>query len=74
MKLWSLTTSSPSGLARRAERAERDGWAGIGVTDSQNLAGDAWVAASVDTDIPTPRFVMDPVEPAISGTRRLTSA
>ncbi|MCR9097005.1 MAG: LLM class flavin-dependent oxidoreductase [bacterium] len=47
MKLWSLTTSSPRGLARRAERAERDGWAGLGVTDSQNLAGDAWVALAL---------------------------
>jgi hypothetical protein len=32
------------------------------------------VAALVDTDMPTPRFVMDPVEPAISGTKRLTAA
>ena len=47
MKLWCLTTSSPRGLARRAERAERAGWAGIGVTDSQNLAGDAWVALAL---------------------------
>ena len=44
MKLWTIQTSSPRSAARRAEKAEADGWAGVGVTDSQNLAGDAWVA------------------------------
>ena len=44
MKLWTLVTSSPRSAARRAEEAERAGWHGLGVTDSQNLAGDAWVA------------------------------
>lgn len=44
MRLWTLQTSIPSSAARRAARAEADGWDGIGVTDSQNLAGDAWVA------------------------------
>lgn len=28
----------------RAERAEAEGWHGIGVTDAQKLAGDAWIA------------------------------
>jgi len=44
VKLWTIQTSSPRSAARRAEKAEADGWAGVGVTDSQNLAGDAWVA------------------------------
>jgi 5,10-methylenetetrahydromethanopterin reductase len=44
MKLWTLQTSAPGSAARRAAAAEADGWSGIGVTDSQNLAGDAWVA------------------------------
>ncbi len=44
MKLWTLTTSSARAAAGRAAIAERAGWDGIGVTDSQNLAGDAWVA------------------------------
>lgn len=44
MKLWTLQTSSPRSAARRAAAAEASGWDGIGVTDSQNLAGDAWVA------------------------------
>ena len=44
MKLWTIMTSSPRSAARRAERAEQEGWHGLGVTDSQNLAGDAWVA------------------------------
>lgn len=32
------------------------------------------IACRVDTDLPTPRFVMDPVLPAIKGTRRLSAA
>ena len=44
MKLWTLVTSSPRTAARRAQQAEAAGWHGVGVTDSQNLAGDAWVA------------------------------
>lgn len=44
MKLWSLVTSSPRRASQFAERHEADGWDGLGVTDSQNLAGDAWVA------------------------------
>jgi 5,10-methylenetetrahydromethanopterin reductase len=44
MKLWTLTTAAPRAAAGRAELAERAGWHGIGVTDSQNLSGDAWVA------------------------------
>lgn len=44
MKLWTLQTSSPRSAVRRAQRAEESGWHGIGVTDSQNLAGDPWVA------------------------------
>ena len=44
MKLWTIQTSSPRSAARRAEQAEAAGWGGVGVTDSQNLAGDAWVA------------------------------
>jgi 5,10-methylenetetrahydromethanopterin reductase len=44
MKLWTLTTAAPRSAAGRAAIAERAGWHGIGVTDSQNLSGDAWVA------------------------------
>lgn len=44
LELWSLQTSSPRSAARRAASLEAAGWRGVGVTDSQNLAGDAWVA------------------------------
>ncbi len=47
MKLWKLTTSFPRAARSQAAKAEADGWHGIGVTDSQNLAGDAWVALAV---------------------------
>ena len=42
--LWTLATSFPEQAAQSAERAESLGWQGIGVVDSQNLAGDAYVA------------------------------
>jgi 5,10-methylenetetrahydromethanopterin reductase len=44
MKLWQLVASFAQAARPQAERAEADGWHGIGVTDSQNLAGDAWIA------------------------------
>ncbi len=44
MKLWQLVASFPQIAKDQAERAEAAGWHGIGVTDSQNLAGDAWIA------------------------------
>ena len=44
MKFWKLIPSFAQVAKVQAERAEADGWHGIGVTDSQNLAGDAWVA------------------------------
>ncbi len=39
MELWTLTHSSPDGMQKRAERAERAGWVGLCVVDSQCLAG-----------------------------------
>jgi len=44
MKLWKLVASFAQIARPQAERAEAAGWHGIGVTDSQNLAGDAWIA------------------------------
>lgn len=44
LKLWTLGVSSPRSAARKAERAEQAGWAGITVVDSQNLDGDSYVA------------------------------
>lgn len=72
MKLWTLVTSSARSAPRRAEAAEAAGWHGIGVTDSQNLAGDAWVAltamASATDDIELGTCVTNPVtrHPAVT--------
>lgn len=38
---------APSALARMAERAERKGWAGLSLVDSQNLAGDVYVGLAM---------------------------
>jgi 5,10-methylenetetrahydromethanopterin reductase len=47
LQLWNLTHSSPDGIQKRAERAERAGWAGLCVVDSQCLAGDSYVALTL---------------------------
>lgn len=44
MQLWAVQTSSARSVTRRAASLEAAGWDGMGVTDSQSLAGDAWVA------------------------------
>jgi 5,10-methylenetetrahydromethanopterin reductase len=44
MEFWRNVTSSPRHAIRFATEAEANGWDGIGVVDSQNLAGDCWVA------------------------------
>lgn len=44
MEFWRNVTSSPRHAVRFATEAEANGWDGIGVVDSQNLAGDCWVA------------------------------
>jgi 5,10-methylenetetrahydromethanopterin reductase len=46
-QLWTLTTSSTRRIARAARRAEKAGWYGLAVVDSQNLSGDAYVALSL---------------------------
>ena len=47
MQLWTLTHSSPDGMDKRARRAEKAGWAGLCVVDSQCLAPDSYVALTV---------------------------
>ena len=47
MELWTLTTSSGRSIAAAAERAETAGWQGLAVVDSQNLAGDSYVALTI---------------------------
>jgi len=70
--MWTLVTSSARSAPERAERAEQEGWDGVGVTDSQSLAGDAWVAltaaAARTTAIKLGTAVTNPVtrHPAIT--------
>jgi 5,10-methylenetetrahydromethanopterin reductase len=47
LELFSLGASSARSIAASASRAEAAGWHGLAVVDSQNLAGDAWVALSI---------------------------
>lgn len=43
-EIWSIVSSSSAQIVRWARQAEESGLAGIVVTDSQNLAGDCYVA------------------------------
>ena len=47
LELWTQTISSAQHAARFAERAEAAGWGGMAVGDSQNLAGDSYVALAI---------------------------
>jgi 5,10-methylenetetrahydromethanopterin reductase len=47
LELWTTGAGVPGQTARRAERAERAGYDGITFVDSQNLAGDCYVALTV---------------------------
>lgn len=47
LELFTLGVSSARSIAAATERAESAGWHGLAVVDSQNLAGDAWVALSI---------------------------
>ena len=47
LQLWMIAASTPRATLRAALHAERSGHAGIVVTDSQNLAGDCYVALAV---------------------------
>ena len=52
LELFTLGVSSARSIAASAERAEAAGWHGLSVVDSQNLAGDAWVALSIAAFLP----------------------
>lgn len=47
LDLYTLTTAAPRRAGAFAERAERTGWDGMAVVDSQNLSGDVYVALSI---------------------------
>jgi 5,10-methylenetetrahydromethanopterin reductase len=72
MQLWTIASSSPRHIARVARAAEDAGLSGVVVTDSQNLAGDCYVAlataAAVTTKIGLGTGVTNPVtrHPAVT--------
>lgn len=47
LELWTNGAGMPSAFARRARRAEADGWDGITIVDSQNLSGDCYVGLAI---------------------------
>lgn len=47
MELWTVRTPEPGTIEHQAERAARAGWDGVAFTDSQNLIGDPFVAATL---------------------------
>ncbi len=47
MQLWMTTSAWARPAAATAAKAEQDGWDGLGVGDSQNRAGDVWVAMTM---------------------------
>ncbi len=47
LDLYTLTVAAPRRAGDFAERAERVGWDGMAVVDSQNLSGDVYVALTI---------------------------
>lgn len=47
IELWAAGVGIPGAAARRARRLEDEGWTGLGVVDSQCLAGDPFVALAL---------------------------
>jgi 5,10-methylenetetrahydromethanopterin reductase len=64
-EMWVAGVGIPGLTVRQARRAEDEGWDGIGLVDSQNLAGDTYVelalAASVTTRLGLATAVTNPV-------------
>ncbi len=46
-EIWTNSAGLPSAVARRAERAEADGYDGMTTVDSQNLSGDCYIALAM---------------------------
>jgi 5,10-methylenetetrahydromethanopterin reductase len=78
MELWSTTVSSPRHSAEFAAEAERFGWHGMLVVDSQNLSGDPYVslamAATATSRLGLGTGVTNPVtrHPAVTATAILS--
>jgi 5,10-methylenetetrahydromethanopterin reductase len=47
LELWTSGVGLPRSTVRQATQAEAEGWDGIGLVDSQNLAGDPFVSLAV---------------------------
>ncbi len=65
IEFWTSGVGMPHSAVRQAQRAEGEGWDGIGFVDSQNLAGDPYVemalAAHATTTIRLATAVTNPV-------------
>lgn len=77
-EVWTASVGLPGYTAKAARRAEADGWDGIGVVDSQNLAGDPYVelalAAHATSTIKLATAVTNPLtrHPATAATAAAT--
>ncbi|MDY7104912.1 MAG: LLM class flavin-dependent oxidoreductase [Actinomycetota bacterium] len=78
VEVWTSGAGRPSDAAARARRLEDEGWDGFGVVDSQNLAGDPYVAltmaATATTRLRLATAVTNPVtrHPALAATSAAT--
>lgn len=65
MEVWTQFAASPRGIVKVAEEAEKEGWDGIAVVDSQNLSGDPFIAlamaAAATQDLQVATAVSNPV-------------
>ena len=74
VEVWTSGVGLPRSTVRQARQAEDEGWDGIGLVDSQNLAGDPYVelamAASATSTIQLATGVTNPVtrHPAVAAT------
>ena len=53
VEFWTTGVGIPHAAARRAQRAEADGYDGMTVVDSQNLSGDPYVALALAAQVTT---------------------
>jgi hypothetical protein len=58
LALYTLTTASARRAGNFSERAERSGWDGMAVVDSQNLSGDCLVALATARNGPLRVYVV----------------
>lgn len=72
--MWTASAGMPIAAARRAKQLEDEGWDGVGLVDSQNLAGDPYVelglAAAATSKLQLATAVTNPVtrHPAVAAT------